>query len=115
MPCAWPVTDDMKNPAHHPLAQSKACYVGDGVAVRPGHERAAASDAVELVDVDYEPLEAVVDVEDALSDRVVIHDDLGTNTSYTWPLLVEEADGDVERAFADAAHTVKARATSSNA
>ena len=31
MPCAWPVTPDMKNPAHYPLAVSKVCYVGDGV------------------------------------------------------------------------------------
>ena len=33
MPCAWPVTADMKNPAHYPVAVSKACYVGDAVAV----------------------------------------------------------------------------------
>ena len=33
MPCAWPVTDDMKNPPHYPVAVYKACYVGDGVAV----------------------------------------------------------------------------------
>ena len=32
MPCAWPVTDDMKNPAHYPLATARSCYVGDGVA-----------------------------------------------------------------------------------
>ena len=32
MPCAWPVTPDMKNPAHYPLAVSKVHYVGDGVA-----------------------------------------------------------------------------------
>ncbi len=36
MPCAWPVTADMKNPAHYPLAVDKACYVGDGVGVRAG-------------------------------------------------------------------------------
>ena len=33
MPSAWAVTTDMKNPAHYPIATSKACYVGDGVAV----------------------------------------------------------------------------------
>ncbi|MGI8764777.1 MAG: xanthine dehydrogenase family protein molybdopterin-binding subunit [Ilumatobacteraceae bacterium] len=109
MPCAWPVTDDMKNPAHYPVAQSKACYVGDAVACVLATSDAAARDAVELVDVDYEPLEAVVGLEDALSDRVVIHDDLGTNTSYTWPLLVEGNEGDVNKAFAEAAHTVKER------
>ncbi|MDQ3738104.1 MAG: xanthine dehydrogenase family protein molybdopterin-binding subunit [Actinomycetota bacterium] len=109
MPCAWPVTDDMKNPAHYPLAQHKACYVGDAVACVLATSEAAARDAIELVDVDYEPLEAVVGLEDALSDRVVIHDELGTNTSYTWPLLVEENEGDVDKAFAAATHTVKER------
>ncbi|CAN5756459.1 molybdopterin-dependent oxidoreductase [soil metagenome] len=109
MPCAWPVTEDMKNPAHYPIAQSKACYVGDAVACVLATSEAAARDAVELVDVDYDPLQAVVGLEDALSDRVVIHDDLGTNTSYTWPLLVEGEEGDVDKAFAGAAHIVKRR------
>ena len=109
MPCAWPVTDDMKNPAHYPLAINKAVYVGDGVAVVLAETDALAHDALEAIDVEYEPLEAVTDVEDALTDRVVIHDELGTNKSYTWPLLIEENEGDVERAFADAAYTVSER------
>src|SRR6266540_2303641 len=45
MPCAWPVTTDMKNPPHFPLAKDKVCFAGDGVAggdrprggrIRPG-------------------------------------------------------------------------------
>ena len=79
----------MKNPAHYPLAIDKVCYVGDGVAVVLATSDAAARDAIEAIDVEYEPLEAVIDLEDALSDRVVIHEDLGTNTSYTWALKVE--------------------------
>ena len=109
MPCAWPVTDDMKNPAHYPLAVDKVNYVGDGVACVLATSNAAGRDAVELIDVEYEPLEAVVGLEEALSDRVVIHEDLGTNASYTWPLVVEEQEGAVDRAFADAAFTVKER------
>ena len=70
---------------------------------------AAARDAVEAVDVEYEPLEAVIDLEDALSDRVVIHDDLGTNKSYTWALKVEGTEGAVDAAFAAAAFTVRER------
>jgi aerobic carbon-monoxide dehydrogenase large subunit len=104
MPCAWPVTADMKNPEHLPVAVDKACYVGDAVAVVLAETDAAAKDAAEAVVVDYEPLPAVVDLEDARSDRVVIHESLGTNTSYTWELNPDiEA---VERAFAEAAHTV---------
>ncbi|MBA2280253.1 MAG: molybdopterin-dependent oxidoreductase [Actinomycetota bacterium] len=107
MPCAWPVTADMKSPAHHPLAADKANYVGDIVAVVVAESRYQAADAADAVVVDYEPLPVVVDLEDALSDRVVIHEELGTNASYTWPLCPDPEA--VERAFAAAAHTVKAR------
>jgi carbon-monoxide dehydrogenase large subunit len=107
MPCAWPVTADMKNPAHFPVAVAKAAYVGDAVAVVLATSAVAAADGVEAVRVDYEPLPAVIDLEDALSDRVVIHDELGTNRSYTWDLKVGEDA--VAAAFADAAHTVKER------
>jgi len=109
MPCAWPVTADMKNPAHYPVAVGKAAYVGDAVAVVLATSDAAARDAVELVDVRYEPLPAVVDLEDALSDRVVIHDELGTNKSYTWDLKIEGHEGAIDEAFAKAAYTVKER------
>ena len=93
MPCAWPVTEDMKNPEHFPVAIDKACYVGDIVAVVVADSRYAAADAVGAVDVSYEPLDAVVDLEDALSDRVVIHDALGTNKSYTWELIPDAGGG----------------------
>lgn len=109
MPCAWPVTPDMKNPAHYPLAIDKACYAGDGVACVLATSDAAARDALEAIVVDYEPLTAVVDLEHALSDEVVIHEDAGTNISYKWDLLVEEEPGAVDKAFAEAAYTVSER------
>ena len=109
MPCAWPVTPDMKNPAHFPLAVDRVCYVGDGVAAVLATSDTAARDAVELVDVQYEPFEAVVDLEDALSDRVIVHPDLGTNKSYQWDLKIEGTPGQIDQAFADAAHTVSER------
>ncbi|HET6771996.1 MAG TPA: molybdopterin cofactor-binding domain-containing protein [Acidimicrobiales bacterium] len=107
MPCAWPVTDDMKAPPHWPVARDKACYAGDIVAVVVAESRYQAADAVDAVVVDYDPLDAVVDIEDAASDRVVIHEDLGTNRSYTWTLS-PDAEA-VDRAFAEAAHTVSER------
>jgi carbon-monoxide dehydrogenase large subunit len=107
MPCAWPVTGDMKAPDHWPVAVGKACYMGDIVAVVVAETRYQAADAVDAVVVDYDPLEATADIEDAASDRVVIHDGLGTNRSYTWTL---SPDPDaVERAFAEAAHVVNQR------
>jgi carbon-monoxide dehydrogenase large subunit len=107
MPCAWPVTPDMKNPPHFPIAVSKACYAGDGVAVVLATSEAAAQDALGAIDVQYEPLPVVIDLEDSLSDRVVIHDSEGTNKSYTWELKIGEDA--VDAAFASAAHSVKKR------
>jgi aerobic carbon-monoxide dehydrogenase large subunit len=109
MPCAWAVTEDMLNPPHHPLATDTVNFVGDGVAVVLAESDAIAHDAIEAIDVTYDPLEAVTDLEDALSDRVLVHPDLGTNTSYTWNLLVEETEGAVQRAFDEATYTVSER------
>jgi aerobic carbon-monoxide dehydrogenase large subunit len=109
MPCAWAVTEDMKNPPHYPIAVDQVNYVGDGVAVVLASSDTIAHDAIEAIDVEYEPLDAVTDLEDALSDRVLVHPDLGTNSSYTWNLLVEESEGAVQRAFDEAAYTVDER------
>ena len=82
MPCAWPVTEDMKNPEHLPVAVDKACYVGDIVAVVVADSRyAAARRRRRGRSSTTTRSPAVVDLEDAATDRVVIHDDLGTNTS----------------------------------
>ncbi|HLH45577.1 MAG TPA: molybdopterin cofactor-binding domain-containing protein, partial [Acidimicrobiales bacterium] len=107
LPCGWPVTADMKNPPHLPLAVDTVNYVGDGVAVVVATSEYAAHDAADAVVVDYDPLPAVVDIEDAAADRVVIHEDLGTNVTYTWDLTPDPAA--VEAAFAGAAHRVSER------
>ena len=109
MPCAWPVTPDMKNPAHYPIALDKVCYVGDGVAAVVATSDAAARDALDAIDVVYEPLAAVTDLEEALADKTIIHEALGTNKSYTWNLKVEGSEGAVDAAFKNAAFTVKER------
>src|SRR5438093_3077058 len=107
MPCAWPVTPDMKNPEHFPVALETACYVGDAVAVVVADTEAVARDAADAVVVDYDVLPAVVDLEDALANRTLVHEELGTNVSYTWELIPDAAA--VDKAFAAAAHTVSER------
>ena len=105
LPCAWPVTEDIKIPTHYPLAIDEAHYQGDGVAVVVAETRALARDAVELVEIDYEPLPAVADVEKALEqDAPIVHDDLGTNECYVWKLET----GDLQAAL-DAADVVVTR------
>jgi carbon-monoxide dehydrogenase large subunit len=106
LPMAWPVTEDINNPPHWPLTKDKARYAGDGVAVVLAESRALAKDAAELVEVEYDPLPAVTDPEAALADGApLVHDDLGTNRSYTWSF----ANGEVDRLFGEAAVTVKER------
>jgi aerobic carbon-monoxide dehydrogenase large subunit len=107
MPCAWPVTADMKNPEHHPVARDVARYVGDAVAVVVADSKAAAEDALAAVVVEYEALPAVIDLEEALSNKHLVHESLGTNTTYVWDL--KPAEEAVNAAFAAAAHTVKGR------
>jgi carbon-monoxide dehydrogenase large subunit len=100
LPCAWPVTEDTKMPPHFPLAADEARYQGDGVAVVVAESRALAKDAAELVEVEYEPLPSVADVEKALADGApLVHSDLGTNECYVWKL---ESEGGVDDAIAAA-------------
>jgi carbon-monoxide dehydrogenase large subunit len=106
LPCAWLPTEDTKAPPHLPLAADKARYVGDGVAVVVASSRAGAEDAAELVQVEYEPLGAVVDPEAALAkDAPLVHDELGTNECYVWRLDA----GEVDRLFDEAEVIVKGR------
>ena len=106
LPCAWPVTEDMKLPAHPPMAVDKVRHAGDPVAVVVARDRAAAVDAAEKVVVDYDPLPAVVDLEDALTDEVLVHDDLGTNKTYFFSM---PTGADIDETFAGADVVVKRR------
>ena len=57
VPCAWLVPDsDLKTVAHPAIAESVVRYQGDAVAVVVAEDRYAAEDALELIEVDYEPL-----------------------------------------------------------
>lgn len=62
------------------LAQDRVNFVGDPVVAVVAESRAQAMDAAELVEVDYEPLDAVIDMEDALSpDSPVQFESIGSN------------------------------------
>ncbi|HEX6231069.1 MAG TPA: molybdopterin cofactor-binding domain-containing protein [Actinomycetota bacterium] len=84
LPFVWPITEDIKVPVHWPLTKDKARYQGDGVAAVVAQTRGQAKDAAEAVHVEWEPLDAVVDLEEAAKDGAVIHEDLGTNVVVHW-------------------------------
>ncbi|MEN3362443.1 MAG: aerobic carbon-monoxide dehydrogenase large subunit [Mycobacteriales bacterium] len=99
LPCAWPVTADMVHPDHRPLATDEVRHVGEAVAVVVARDRYAAADALEAVEVDYEPLPVVTDMTEALRDEVLVHADKGTNKTFLWPF--DGGDYDAARAKAD--------------
>jgi carbon-monoxide dehydrogenase large subunit len=106
LPCAWPVTPDMVHPDHPPLAVDEVRYVGDGVAVVVARDRYAAADALEAIAVEYDPLPAVTNMEDALAgDSPLVHSDKGTNKCFVWPFV----QGDWEATTAKADVVVKRR------
>ncbi|WNM33045.1 molybdopterin cofactor-binding domain-containing protein [Streptomyces sp. Li-HN-5-11] len=91
LPCAWPVTEDLVQPDHPPIAVDEVRHAGDPVAVVVARDRYTAADALEAIEVDYEPLPPVLDLEAALAeDAPLVHADKGTNRAYVWPLKTGE-------------------------
>jgi carbon-monoxide dehydrogenase large subunit len=74
------LNQDMARPV---LADGIVRFVGEPVAVVISETRAQGEDAAEMVFVDYEPLQAVVDPEDAARDEILVHEAAGTNISLT--------------------------------
>ncbi len=109
LPAGWLLDEEtagMKAPEHPPLAFEKVRYVGDAVAAVVANSPAAASDAVALVEVDYEPLDAVTDAEKATADGApVVHDDAPGNLAFDWSV----GAGDYEAAAAEADVVVSER------
>ena len=95
-----PFAVGVTTPVHYYCAATdKVRFVGEPVAVVVARDRYLAEDAAELVDVEYEPLPAVVDPEKALQpDAPVLHDKVGTNLAGHRRLVY----GDPERAFREA-------------
>jgi carbon-monoxide dehydrogenase large subunit len=82
-----------------PLARGKVRYVGEPVVGIIAQSRYQAEDALELIDIDYEPLPFVVDPEQAVKEGApLLHEDAGTNVVVSR----EFKRGDVEAAFASA-------------
>ncbi len=88
--------DDAHRPAQWPIAADRVRFVGEPVAVVVAHSAAAAVDALEHIDVDYGPLAAVPSVDQALEDRTLVHEDLGTNVVFRFE---GQRSGDLDAAF----------------
>ena len=89
-----------------PLVAAVARFVGEPVVAVVAHDPYLAQDAVDLVEVEYEPLPALADVGAALGpDAPVLHDEIGSNVVAEWRQRV----GDVDAAFRVADVVVRTR------
>ncbi|MEZ5398182.1 MAG: molybdopterin cofactor-binding domain-containing protein [Bryobacteraceae bacterium] len=107
MPCAWLLPNAGLTVADYPcLAKDVVRYVGDIVAVVVADTRYQAYDALDLIEVDYDALDAVTDPElAAKADAPQLHPDAPGNQAFHWTV----SGGDVEAAFRDADVVVKDR------
>ena len=105
LPCGWLIHSKdgspMKEPPHPVLAQGKVRHVGDQVALIVAESLTQAKDAAERIDVDYEPLAAVIDPATADKAPAAVHDEAPDNVCYDWGHGDKAA---VDAAFAKAAH-----------
>ncbi|MCJ2531509.1 MAG: molybdopterin-dependent oxidoreductase, partial [Candidatus Thermoplasmatota archaeon] len=106
-PTAWVIPDsDLKTPPYHAVATERVRYQGEAVAVVVAEDPAIGADAIELIDVDYEPLPVVVNQEEALKEGAPqLHEEAPGNQAFKWVL----PGGDVDAAFEEADVVVEQR------
>ncbi len=104
LPNAWMTTPDQVAPPHPAMAVDRVAFAGEIVAMVVARSAAEARDAVELVDVEYDELPAVLDLKEADKAEVLAHPDLGTNLSAHYVLDSEQegTGGPVEQAIEEA-------------
>ena len=88
----------IKSATQHAIAVDRACWQGEAVAAIVADTRAQAEDALDAVQVEWETLTAVTDMDDALAGGTVIHPDLGDNICFSREFATEG----VAEAFAKA-------------
>lgn len=105
VPCAAQIPD-MKAAARPVLARDRVLFVGEAVAVVVATDRYAARDALDLIEVDYEPLTPVVNPEKAIAKGALpIHPGHKDNVAFKWEL----EGGDLKAAFKAADKVIKQR------
>jgi len=90
--------EDINAGKDFPIATNETTYVGQPIAIVVARDRYEAYDLIESVEVEYEPLDFVVDPEKAIEDKVKVYSRLSSNIYYheRWK------GGDVEKAFKEA-------------
>ena len=88
------------------LARGEVCYVGETVAAVVAESRYIAEDALDLIRVEYEPLDPVTDIEQAIDPKAPrIHERAPENIAG----VLEQTVGNPDRAFREADHVIRER------
>ncbi|MEH7480700.1 xanthine dehydrogenase family protein molybdopterin-binding subunit [Neobacillus drentensis] len=94
-------------PEVYAIAYQKVRYFGEPVAVVAAVDRYVAEDAVDLIKVKYDPLPAVVSIEDALEPTALLYEEWGHNVQLEWRNTI----GDIEDAFSKSTYVFEERIT----
>jgi len=86
-----------------PLAETDVRFVGDPIALVVAESRYVAEDACELVEVDYDPLPAVIDAETAADHVGLVHPELGSNVAVQ---IASPPDPELDAIFESAPHVI---------
>jgi carbon-monoxide dehydrogenase large subunit len=84
LPCAW-APDGLVNPGTPSVAVDQVNFAGEIVAVVAARSKAEAQDALEGIDIEFDPLPPVLDMEAALADDATrVHPTMESNRCYRW-------------------------------
>ena len=102
----------IKSPPQYALAIERACWQGEAVGAIVAESRAQGEDALQLVEAEWEELPVVVDMEESLAGKYVIHPELGDNICFKRDFSTDavdeafaKADLVVEETYAFGRHT----------
>ena len=97
LPGDWPKDfEENHQPANRILARDKVRFVGEAIVAVVAETRAQAQDAVDAIEIDFEPLPAVSDPEAALQPGApLLYEEFGTNRAH----VLRKSGGDVKSAF----------------
>jgi carbon-monoxide dehydrogenase large subunit len=112
IPIAVPLPGNISNGMGRrgPLAEGKVRFYGDPVAVVISDDRYTARDARDLIEVDYEPLPAAIDLEKAMQPGApLLYEEFGTNVATGIHPPTEDIDKVLEQTKADGGIVVKER------
>lgn len=105
----WMAKPGLRTPERLSLASDKVRYVGEPVVAVAATSRAIAEDAVELIEVDFEPLDVVVDAEKSMEDGApLLYEEWGDNVIFH----DEMKSPGTQKAFDEADYVFKERLVS---